>query len=107
MDNLLIPASLVLVVTNLAFAALALSWKRKAKTNEHAAMGLALIAAHIAHDSFADGYAHGAKSVVGGMYLAAMRVDASEPILVALRATGRRLLGTDNDESVVQVPQEV
>ena len=107
MDNLLIPAAALLILTNVSFALLARSWRKQAKTSEHAAMGLALDMAHTARDSFDAGYRQAAKVATGGMYLAAMRVTSDDVVLDALRAQGRRLLGEPMDESVVQVPESV
>src|SRR4051812_46387133 len=103
MDNLLVPACILLALTNLAFALLGLYWKHKAKASEHAAMGLA----RTAHESFNAGYQQASKIVVGHMFLAAFRLPADDQTLDALKAAGRRLIGEPIDESVVQVPQEV
>ena len=101
MDNLVIPALIVLIVTNVSFALLARSWRRQAKTSERAAMGLALDIAHTARDSFDAGYQAAIKQATGGMYLAAMRTNADDHILDALRAQGRRLLGEPMEEAPV------
>lgn len=92
MNPLLIPA-VIFALTTLSFAVQAAYWRRQAKASEHAAMQMGCDLARVARDSYASGFAQGGKTVAGGMYLAAMRVDASEPILVALRAAGRQLLG--------------
>jgi len=93
MDSILVSASILLALTNLSFALLALSWKRKATK---AALQSMIDAERARKDSFADGYAQASKVAAGGMYLAALRVDADDRVLQALRVAGRRLLGEDS-----------
>ena len=107
MDNLLIPALIVLIVTNVSFALLARSWKRKAAKTDRALMRHVLETASAHREGFDAGYRQAAKVATGGMYLAAMRVSSDDVVLAALRAQGRRLLGEPMDESVVQVPESV
>ena len=101
MDNLLIPALIVLIVTNISFALLARSWRKQAKTSEHAAIKLARIAATARQDGADDALRQGLKVATGGMYLAAMRVSSDEVVLGALRAQGRRLLGEPMEEAPI------
>lgn len=107
MDNLLAPACILLALTNLSFALLALSWKKQARKSEAAAMGMALGTAHTARDNFDAGFQAALRQATGGMYLAATRAGADEPTLEALRAAGRKLLGAPLEESIVQVPETV
>jgi hypothetical protein len=105
-ETFLIPAALVLVVTNIVFAYLANHWRRKAKRAEHDAMGMAYDLSRTAKDNFDAGLTMGLKQGTGGMYLAAVRVEADEGVLEALRAAGRKLL-KEFEEPIVQVPESV
>jgi hypothetical protein len=107
MDTLLILVTLALLATTIFWAWQAHYWRRKATAGEHASLNMAIEAGRIAQDSFDAGVRHALKQATGAMYLAALRVDASEPILVALRAQGRRLIGEPIEEPIVQVPESV
>lgn len=109
MDNLLIPAGILLILTNVSFALLARSWRKQASGVDRTLMRLLLETAAARREGFADGYQQAAKAATGGMYLAAMRVTSDEVVLDALRAQGQRLLGEpmDEEEPIVQVPESV
>lgn len=106
MDNTLIPAALVLIVTNLVFAYLANHWRTLAKRRERTALEGAVKAASARIEGYDLGLTTGLKQATGGMYLAAVRTEAGEDVLKALRSAGRRLL-KDFEEPIVQVPETV
>jgi hypothetical protein len=101
MDNLLIPASLVLIVTNIVFAYLANHWRRQGKKDT---LRVALGAVQQHRDGYAEGYRDGERTTRGRMYAAAVKADrAGLDILTALRSTG----GQGEAEPIVQVLEEV
>lgn len=106
MDTL-IPAALVLIVTNIVFALLANHWRRQAKQSEHAAMGMALSLAHTHKDSYAEGWSDCERVITSRMYQAALKAERHGlDILAALRKAGRGL-DTETEEPIVQVPEAV
>lgn len=107
MENYLIPACILLALTNLSFALLALSWKKKAAGTDQAMMRLLLKTATAHREGFDDGYQQASKVAIGGLHLAALRAGADDQVLKALKMAGKRLLGEEIDEPVVQVPDLV
>lgn len=107
MDILLILIALGLLAMNAFWLSQARSWKRRAQASERAAMGLTRNAVAAQTDAANTALIHGLKVATGGMYLAALRADADDHILDALRVAGRRLLGEEIDEPVVQVLGQV
>jgi len=103
MDNLLIPAALVLVLTNIAFALLANHWRRQARTNrDHGMMQLLLETASAHREGYAEGYDEGRKYAIGLMYKIAVKADhEGRDVILALRDVGKQT----ETESIVQVPE--
>lgn len=101
MDNYLIPAALVLVLTNSSFAYLAWHWRRQAKRHAEETIRLALVTGNARKEGHDAGYTRGAKIAVARMYRAAARAHASEMCMEVLRMEGHRLTG--ETEPLVQV----
>jgi hypothetical protein len=103
MDNLLIPAALVLVLTNIAFALLANHWRRQARANDHGMMMQQLIeTASACRAGYAGGYDEGRKHAIGLMYKIAVKADhEGRDVILALRDVDKQA----ETESIVQVPE--
>lgn len=106
MDTLLVPAALLLALTNLSFALLALSWKRKAQASERALLDLTCQVTRREQRATESGIDVGLRRACGDLYRAALRADCDDGVLTALRHTGKRLLGESMEEPIVQVPVE-
>lgn len=104
MDNLLIPAALLLIVTNIVFAYLAHHWRVMAKLNQADVLRVALGAVQAHRDGYAEGYRDAERTTRGRMYAAAVKADrAGLDILAALREAS----GHSEADSVVQVLESV
>jgi hypothetical protein len=108
MDNYLIPACIVLILTNITFAALANSWRNKANQYASANIKVAVRAMRAENEAHASAFTAGLKQGVGGMYRSALMASDDDALFAALRATGRWLLNDPSafeEESIVQVPE--
>ena len=75
MENPLIPASLVLIVTNIVFALLSNHWRAEAKHNAQAALDLGMEASRARPEGHAEGWEKGKRHGIGLMYKIACKAD--------------------------------
>lgn len=103
MENLFIPAALLLVLTNLSFALLAWHWRKQAKASERAAMGMACDLSRVGRDSWEAGWAAGRKYGIGLMFKAAIKTaDRGGDVLDALS----KVRHATEEAPIVQVLEE-
>lgn len=105
METYLIPACILLALTNLSFALLALSWKRKAAESERHAMGMALELSRTSRASHDAAWDACKRHMLGLIYRVVAKAEREErDAWAALKEISAQAA---IEEPIVQVPESV